>query len=87
MTWDRLIKKARTGLSEAGSHGVAVERAVVKIAATNEGPSEAETLCLIQDLALGLSHLHSACEELLTGLDALAIAMRGYMTDEDPKIH
>jgi len=83
MTWEELIRKARVGLREGGSHGVAVERAVVKIATGDEGPSEAETLCLLQELALGLSDLHSACEELLTGLDALAIAMRGYVTEEE----
>jgi len=85
MTWEVLIRKARVRLREAKSHGDIVERAVVETAADEWCDVERETLLLLQELAFGLGDLHSACEELLTGLDALAIAMHGYMAEEEPK--
>ena len=85
MTWEELIRKARVKLREAGYHGALVERTTLSEVEDNSKLTPWKTLCLIQELALGLNDLHSACEELLTGLDALAIAMRGAMTEEEPE--
>jgi len=85
MTWEELINKARVWLGEAGSHSRLVQQATVRVVEDDSEPTPWETLCLLQELNMGLSDLHSACEELLTGLDALAIAMRGLVTEEEPE--
>jgi len=87
MTWEELISKGRHWSREARSHSALVERGVARMAQDDTDPTPWETTGLLQELALGLSDLHEACQTLLTGLDALAIAMRGDMTEEDPKIH
>jgi len=74
MTWDELIKKARVWLGEAGSHGAIVERTVAELTEDHRELSPWKTTCLLQELALGLSDLHEACQVLLIGLDALAVA-------------
>lgn len=83
MTWDELIRKTRVGLREAKTHGALVERTTASEVEDNNELTPWKTLCLIQELALGLSNLHEACQALLLGLDALAVAWGELLPEEE----
>jgi len=87
MNWEGLVTGVRKRLRETGGHVNMVSTALVTLTDQDTGPGESETLLLLTVLTSGLDELREACEELLTGLDALAIAMGAGETKKKPPIH
>ena len=85
MIWDELVTGVRKRLRGTEDQVVTLVGALGKLTDEEHGPGADETLLLLTMLTVGLDELREACDELLTGLDALAIVMRELTTKEKPE--